>query len=453
MNSASVRPVVIWALLGMEAGLVLPIISGPARGAEPGPAGPLLLLLLLPLGYVAVRRRVWLDDPARRLAVGIALTLGLRLAVVPVPHPLWPSGLVWLFSNIVAGALGIGLWWRGGALAHAELTPAEVRTEFVWLGGSLLALLVVFRPYLLADATLLAVGVGLFVVAGLLAVSLARQDAAEASPPAGSRGLGTVVALLPAGASLLLVGALRPSVASAIWSSLGALLEVLLAPFLGLLAWLASLVPNLGAGAPGLSALRLSLRPPPRLDAAPGVAPPVWLAWLLVLALALAAGLATVLVVRLLLASRSFRLPHATAASPATITVEPAGDARHDARLVLGWLLRWLRRWLARPPRPRSAGPDHARAAADALDAWAAYRALLDWADRHGARRRPAETTQQFGSRLVRQVPDSAEIVDLVTRTFEWERYGDVRPSLDRLRRLERAVRALHEGSFDPEAR
>lgn len=180
---------------------------------------------------------------------------------------------------------------------------------------------------------------------------------------------------------------------------------------------------------------------------APGLAPPAWLAWLVVLAMVLLATLAAALVVRLLLASRFVHWPRPAAESPASISVEPAGNANRDARLLVGWLLRWLRRWLARPPRPRSAGAEHLRGGADALNAWAAYRVLLEWAERHGARRRPAETTQQFGSRLVRQAPDAAETIELVTRTFEWERYGDIPPSLDHLRRLERAVRNLPESS------
>ena len=50
MNTRLVDPRSIWALLAMEAGLALPIISLPAQGDRlPGVLGPLLLLVLLPL--------------------------------------------------------------------------------------------------------------------------------------------------------------------------------------------------------------------------------------------------------------------------------------------------------------------------------------------------------------------------------------------------------------------
>jgi len=53
MNTRTVDPRTIWAILAMEAGLVLPLISLPTQGDRlPGLLGPVLLAALLPLGYV-----------------------------------------------------------------------------------------------------------------------------------------------------------------------------------------------------------------------------------------------------------------------------------------------------------------------------------------------------------------------------------------------------------------
>ena len=74
MNTRLVDPRSIWALLAMEAGLALPIISLPAQGDRlPGVLGPLLLLVLLPLGFAGVFQIRELRDPSWRLLGGIGL--------------------------------------------------------------------------------------------------------------------------------------------------------------------------------------------------------------------------------------------------------------------------------------------------------------------------------------------------------------------------------------------
>ena len=128
MNTRLVDPRTIWALLAMEAGLALPIISLPAQGDRlPGVVGPLLLLLLLPLGFAGVLQIRELRDPSWRLLSGIGLALVGRLAVSVVPEPGVAGLAVWLGRSFVPAAIGIGLWWRGGALCVAELTAAEIR--------------------------------------------------------------------------------------------------------------------------------------------------------------------------------------------------------------------------------------------------------------------------------------------------------------------------------------
>src|SRR5581483_5578723 len=95
-----------------------------------GLAGPLLLVLLFPAGFVAVYKLETLRDPSWRLLAGIVLALLSRALVSTVPAEGVPGLLRWLAASLVPAAIGVGLWWRGGALAVAEYTPAEVRTEF-----------------------------------------------------------------------------------------------------------------------------------------------------------------------------------------------------------------------------------------------------------------------------------------------------------------------------------
>src|SRR6202158_2824111 len=102
----------------MEVGLVLPLMSLPTHGARiPGSLGPLLLAMLLPLGYVAVYRIRDLRDPSWRLLSGIGLALGTRALVSVVPEPGLPGVAIWLGRSVVPMAFGIALWWRGSALS------------------------------------------------------------------------------------------------------------------------------------------------------------------------------------------------------------------------------------------------------------------------------------------------------------------------------------------------
>ena len=60
------------------------------------------------------------------------------------------------FKFLMLGlAIGIALWWRGGALAVAELSPADVRTEFSIVAVCLVGALALARPFLLPDPVLL----------------------------------------------------------------------------------------------------------------------------------------------------------------------------------------------------------------------------------------------------------------------------------------------------------
>ena len=65
MNTRIVDQRTLWTVLAMETALALPIISLPTQGDRvPGLLGPLLIVLLLPLGYLAIYQVAELRDPS-----------------------------------------------------------------------------------------------------------------------------------------------------------------------------------------------------------------------------------------------------------------------------------------------------------------------------------------------------------------------------------------------------
>jgi hypothetical protein len=444
MNTHTIDPRTIWALLTMEAGLVLALISLPTQGDRlPGLLGPLLLLALLPAGYAAVREIATLRDPSSRLLTGIGLALLTRAIVSSVPEPGIPGLASWLGHSAVPMAIGIGLWWRGGALAVSEYTAAEVRTEFGVLAICLIGALALVRPFLLSDPVLLGASVGLFALGGLVATAMSRQDAAEVVALRFGRTLATGSAVLPALTAVALVSILRPALLTTMWLTLAHIIELVLTPIGLLIAWLASLFP--AAGRPPVPPPPL---PRPMTEPAPDPAALAelqerlgWISWVVLIMLLVVGTVAALLVVRLLLAN-FVNVPARRAAKDASeLTVERTGTPRADAQDFFGWLMRWLRGLGSRQAaaRPHRQGSAHV----DAVDAWSAYQQLLAWAARQGAPRRPPETTGQLQARLSQQAPEAATAVDLITTTYEYERYGDVHPPSERLQRLRAALAAL----------
>jgi hypothetical protein len=441
MNSRIVRPEVIWAVLVMEAAVAMPIMAMTAPGE--GSARllwTLVLLLLLPAGYVAVRHIEALRDPAWRVLAGFVLVLLLRLQSPLMAGEGAAAAMARFLQAILPACLAFGLWWRGGVFVEYELTAADVHLEFLLGGGALLVLLVIFHGIVSVDPQIPVWAAGLFATSGLVAVALARQDAANATSLGGGRTLATSMALLPIGATIGLLIVLRPEVMTAMWTGLARLIELILMPLFLLLAWLASLLPPLGMPGDVRPPPLRPIPPPPNLDAlARQQASPDWIPWIaltlvLLVVLFMAAG-----VLRMLLESELVvrRAPERLAALPEMVA-ERSGGAGQDALQLLRWLLRWLRR--RRRSLSTAGGAPSPR---PTENAWLAYQALLTWAEQRGVRRRTSETTQELQKRLVGLEPEAADTVTLVTATYEWERYGDVHPPGDRLRRIQTALAAL----------
>jgi hypothetical protein len=443
VNTRTVDPRTTWAVLAMESALVLPIISLPTQGDRlTGLIGPLLLLLLLPGGCAAVSWFPSLRDPSWRLLTGIGLSLLTRAVVSGIPDEGMAGVMAWLAHSFVPAAIGVGLWWRGGALAVAELTPADVRAEFSVLAICLVVVLAMIRPFLLQDSLLLGLSVGLFAVSGLIGMALSRQDAAEVAAPHPGRALAVATALVPPVVAIVLVSLLRPELLDSMWLLIARAIELILTPIGLLLSWLGSLLPR---GTPAVLPV-----PPPRPSPEPNPAAALaeaqdrlaWIGDVIVFTLLLAGGLATLLAARLLL-SNFIRPPQrwVSARQAEEVMAEPSGTPAEEAGDLLGWLMQWLAALRGR----RSARAGGHRAEAPGREMWIAYQRLLSWAESQGLGRRPSETTGQLSARLAREVPTAAGAVDVVTQAFESERYGGVVASSERLTGVAAAVTAFAE--------
>jgi hypothetical protein len=443
VNTRTVDPRTTWAVVVMEAALVLPIMSLPTQGDRiPGLLGPLLLLAMLPAGTAAVFRLATLRDPTWRLMTGIGLALLTRVVVESVPEAGLNGLMAWLGHSVVPAAIGIALWWRGGALAVAELTPGDVRSEFSVVAVCLLIALAFARPFLLPDPTLLGCAVALFAVGGLIGAALSRQDAADVFSREG-RTLAIATSLLLPVLTVGLVGSLRPELLSAMWLFIAHAIELLLTPIGLLLAWLASLLPHAAPGPPPTPLplpTRVPVDPAALADAQNRMA---WVGTLIAFTLLVAGALALLLAAKLLLsnvigAPRIWR----NAVTTTELVAEPSGTPGREAWDLLAFLRRLLRRGLAARSR-KGSGSSGSEAGVSAEDTWTAYQRLLAWADARGLGRRPSETTGQLQHRLTREVPEAAPDVDAVTRAFEWERYGGVAPRPQTLRRMREALATL----------
>jgi hypothetical protein len=441
VNTRTVDARTTWAVLAMEGALLLPIISLPAQGDRlTGLIGPLLLLLLLPGGCAAVAWFPSLRDPSWRLLTGIGLALLTRAVVSGVPGEGLAGLLAWLAHSFVPAAIGVGLWWRGGALAVAELTPADVRAEFSLLAICLVVVLALIRPFLLPDSLLLGLSVGLFAVSGLMGMALSRQDAAEVAAPQPGRVLAIATALVPPLVAIVVVSFLRPELLDAMWLLIARAIELILTPIGMLLSWLGSLLPRPTPVALPVPPPRPSPEPNPAAALAEAQDRLAWIGDVIVFTLLVVGGLATLLAARLLL-SNFIRAPQAWVSDrqDEELIAESSGTPAEEASDLFGWLMRWLSALRGHRDTRGSAQ----RSVASARDAWTAYQRLLGWAESQGLGRRASETTGQLSARLAREVPTAAGAVNVVTQAFESERYGGVVASPERLTGVSAALTAI----------
>jgi hypothetical protein len=406
---------------------------------DPPVLGESAALVMLPLGYVATRLLPLLEPIRTRLIVGLVLAFALRLAVTAAGTPTVDA---WILGAVVPALVGLGLWWRGSALATSDLTPTDVRNEFLILGVCLLVLLTIFRIILGLSGPGLLLALVLFIGSGLLAVGLARQDGAG-SPnggPARLLELGSVVALLAIG--VLVVGALQPELIATLWQALGAVLGViggfLLLIFQPLLDLLGRFNPALPAAPPGQAPLA---PPQPMQLPQQGEPPPAWLAWLVLAGAVLIALVVASMMIAVLLMALSAVSRRGLRGSDPNADADQEGGAGDDARALLSG----LRRWLGRLGQRTAAALPGRRASFQLDSARAAYRALLRWAKESGVERSSSETTQQFRRRLDQQLPDGTATYASVTDSYELERYGELPAPRDRLRALERELEALRD--------
>jgi hypothetical protein len=298
------------------------------------------------------------------------------------------------------------------------------------------------RPFLLQDPVLLVGSVVLFAVGGVVSNALARQDAADAASVSGSRVLSVGTAILPCVVAALLVGVLRPGLLGTFWELLSRAVELLLTPIGLFLAWLASFLPKPSIPQPALAPPPPTFQPPPPPGNLSELADQGrLLATLILLGLVFLGAVLALIVVKLMLEHWLQAPPPAEQTAEPELQAEATGGAGRDARDVLAALWRWLRSRVL-PARAQARGHTAARGSV-AHDAWAVYRAMLDWAAANGMSRRPSETVHQVQARLSRYAPEASADIDVLSATYELERYGAERPSSDALRRAARALEHL----------
>ncbi len=441
-----------WALMVMEAALVLPLLSVWLAAPEGRVAlGPIVGLAMLPLGYFAVRRVPIRGHAMHRWPVALGTAYALRLLVslplvlqAPPPAvapPLW--WLNWLLGAVLPAGLGYALWWRGASLAEAELTVDGVRNEFVLAGGGLFVMLAVIRDTAGIGPIASGFAVVGFLCAGLVAVGLARQHEAGLVPTPGSSALVAGSALLLLGGGVALVLALSPDLAGAVLTLLsngvGLLLWLLMLPLLALFSWLQLRFP-----------LPQDLSPMPA-DALPGEPPehlrlPEWLVDLIAFAMG-TLGLVALVMVAVVLVCLLLTLLQRTSwrvGGRTPVAVDHEGSPWEDARGLVAGLGGWLGR-LAGRARGIGAWGRSSRVS----DARAAYRAFLRWARQRDLPRATAETPGEFARRLAIALPGGADHYRLLTASYEYARYGDRPASEAEVARLCVSLDAL--AALDPQ--
>ena len=133
MNSRIVRPEVVWAVLGMEAGRGhaadrVDRARAMAPRAWRGRWCCCCCCRSATSPFGAFER---LRDPAWRILAGFVLVVALRFQAPLAGGDGAAAAMARFLQAIVPAALAFALWWRGGSFVEAELTAADVHLEFV----------------------------------------------------------------------------------------------------------------------------------------------------------------------------------------------------------------------------------------------------------------------------------------------------------------------------------
>jgi hypothetical protein len=424
------------ALLAMEAALELPLLYAWPFGGRVGLA--LVATLAALAGYLATTTGLVQRTRTGHLLAGGLLGLALRVAQAGLPAELDTGAILgWLFAALPAMALCATLWWRGQALAEDLPSARWVLNAFTLVGTGLLFSVGFYGPNLGVEGGATIGLVVLFLLSGLVAVALGRQE------EAGGGSLGVVavtvlaVVLLGALPFVLLSPQLLALAQAAAWL-LGQLIILLLTPLIWLLE-------RLSIGLEDVA----PQRPPTetRPGDQPAWVPPDWL-------MAVAAFAATVLVVLLVTAAlalvlwivwevfQRYALWSRAGKRPARVEREDLDlDGRSALLRLRGWLLDAAHRVGER--LPNLAGEQDARTAE------AAYRSMLRWARRHGVVRAPSETPRELLVRLQPRVPAASDDLGLLTGHYLRARYGRHPAPPEALATLATALRRLQHAPWE----
>jgi hypothetical protein len=429
-----------WAVMVTEAALVYLLAHAWFGGADGrAPLAPLVAVSLTPLGYLVARLGLGLPHTGWwPWLTGALCCLGLNMLALTPQQGLGPAEAVaWRLGQALFPALiGLGLWWRGRLMAEEEDLAEHAQREFTLIGGTLVLVLGLYGHLVPTDPVVRSASVLLYLVGGLLAVGVARQQRAGSPASLSSVALVAACALGLLGVAAAFIALLRPEVLEAAASVLRAtillLVQLLLLPLVLLFEWLHLEIPAMPTETGGTG--------PARIDVPERGELPEWVRWLLGVLMLLGA-IATAVVMLAALAYLTWevwqRLARRFGArGQAPVAVEADGGLLHDTAAALAALRAWLARLAG-----RSADVPIESGAVRSVRA--AYRALLRWARKRGLERDPWETPAEFRARLVDVVPDAAEPAALVTAAYEAMRYGDVTPPEQELERLQACVEQL----------
>lgn len=409
-------------------------------GSQPDYGRAAQMLAIAFVGYAVTVLLPTLRIPGPNLLPGALLLAAVHLATTAPPAAFARDPVMaWLGGAIIPGLFGAGLWWRGAQLAESAPSARWVLNTFATIGALLLFALGFYGSQMGIEPSWSVALTIVYLVSGLVAISLSRQEEAGTTATAGSRAIAAFVALafvILGGLPFLL---LTPEVAT-IAQTIANLLGQAVLLFAMFLVWLFSWLPApelpeqerrpAGPSLPEASASSFTL--PGWAEALLGVFASLFVG-LFVIAVVVAVGL-----LLFALFERATYWGRRDARAPTAI--EHEGSPWQDAA-----------RWLASLGR-RLGGTSRDLAARlhlpfderDARSAQAAYRSLLRWARRQGIERQPAETPRELADRLHHHLPAGQVHYTRLTTAYVGARYGQVAPSPVDLAQLAASLSDLH---------